>query len=114
MAKKPALVGRAQARRERPASKKPTVRPPGASRRPQRRTVHGVEFVDDYGWIKAANWQEVLREPRKLPGDIRKLLEAENLHTQAVLKPVQALRRSLVKEMRARIKEDDSSVPAPD
>ena len=89
-------------------------KPPVADVRPVARTCHGVEITDDYGWIKSDNWQEVLRDPKVLPKDIRKLLDAENRYTEAVLAPTKSLQRRLIKEMRGRIKEDDSEVPAPD
>ena len=71
-------------------------------------------MVDDYAWLKDANWQEVLRNPALLDPDIRAYLEAENRYTEAFLGPLQALQKTLVAEMRGRIKEDDSSVPQPD
>ena len=49
-----------------------------------------------------------------LPGDIRALLEAENAYADAVLAPTAELQRELVREMRARIKEDDSEPPQVD
>jgi oligopeptidase B len=88
--------------------------PPLAPRRPSQRTVHGVTLVDDYAWLKDPNWQEVLRNPALLVPDIRTHLEAENRYTEALLEPVQALQKTLVAEMRGRIKEDDSGVPQPD
>src|SRR3954467_10686468 len=88
--------------------------PPGAPRRSLRRTLHGVTVVDDYAWLKDANWQEVLRNPALLDPDIRAYREAENRYTEAFLDPLQALKQKLVAEMRGRIKEDDSSVPQPD
>ncbi len=49
------------------------------------------------------------------PGaDIRKYLEAENNYTESLLGHTAPLQKTLVKEMRGRIKEDDSSVPSPD
>ena len=92
----------------------PPVTPPAAPRRPSRRTLHGGELTDDYAWLKDANWQEVLRNPALLDAEIRAYLEAENRHTEAWLKPTQALQQTLVAEMRGRIKEDDASVPQPD
>ncbi|MBN9060886.1 MAG: S9 family peptidase [Rhizobiales bacterium 65-9] len=88
--------------------------PPAAERRPSSFTRHGLTVSDDYAWLKDANWREVLREPARLAPDIRAHLEAENAYTDSVLGGARALRRKLVKEMRARIKEDDSSPPAPD
>ncbi len=92
----------------------PTAAAPVAPRRPARRTVHGVELVDDYGWLRAGNWQEVLRDPVKLPADIAAYLRAENAYTESVLAPTRDLQAHLVKELRARIKEDDRQVPWPD
>ena len=87
---------------------------PVAPRRPSQRTLHGVTLTDDYAWLKDANWQEVLRNPALLDPDIRAYLEAENRYTEAFLAPTQALQKTLVAEMRGRIKEDDSGVPPPD
>jgi oligopeptidase B len=88
--------------------------PPVAPRRPHSFTTHGATIVDDYAWLKDANWQEVLRDPGVLEPDIRKYLEAENDYTESLLGHTSILQKTLVKEMRGRIKEDDSSVPAPD
>jgi oligopeptidase B len=101
---------------------KPTARnvattpeqPPLAAKRPSRRTLHGVTLEDDYAWLKDEKWQEVLRNPAVLDADIRSYLEAENRYTEALLAPAQALQKTLVAEMRGRIKEDDSGVPQPD
>ena len=81
--------------------------PPVAPRRPTQRTVHGITVVDDYAWLKDANWQEVLRNPALLDPDIRVYLEAENRYTEAFLGPLQGLQKTLIAEMRGRIKEDD-------
>jgi oligopeptidase B len=45
---------------------------------------------------------------------IRSHLEAENAYQEAAMADTQALRQALFAEMKARIKEDDSSVPSPD
>ena len=88
--------------------------PPIAPRRPSRRTLHGVAITDDYAWLKDENWQEVLRDPSVLDPDIRSYLEAENRYADAILGPTESLQKDLVREMRGRIKEDDSGVPVPD
>jgi oligopeptidase B len=87
---------------------------PVAEIRPYRFEVHGQTVTDDYAWLKAPNWREVLKDPAKLPADIRANLERENAYTAAALRGTGALRKRLVAEMRGRIKEDDSSVPEPD
>ena len=88
--------------------------PPRPERLPAARAAHGVEWIDDYAWLKAENWREVLRDPRRLPAPIRRHLEAENAYSARVLAPFKTLRRELVREMRARLKEDDSEAPQPD
>jgi oligopeptidase B len=87
---------------------------PVAPRRPHSFTTHGITLVDDYAWLKDAEWQEVLRDPEVLDADIREYLEAENDHTESLLGHTGGLQKTLVAEMRGRIKEDDSSVPSPD
>ena len=92
----------------------PDPKPPIAARKPVAATLHGIARSDDYAWLKDADWQRVMREPATLDPDIRAYLEAENAHTDAFLAPHEALREVLVAEMRGRMKEDDSSVPAAD
>jgi oligopeptidase B len=87
---------------------------PRAPRRPVTAVWHGTTLVDDYAWLKATNWQEVLRAPEKLDADIRAYLEAENAYADHALAPTVALQEALLAEMKARIKQDDSSVPSPD
>jgi oligopeptidase B len=94
--------------------KKSPLTPPVAPRRPHSFTTHGITLVDDYAWLKDENWQEVLRDPSILSADIRSYLEAENAYTESLLGHTISLQKQLVKEMRGRIKEDDSSVPSPD
>ena len=88
--------------------------PPRAARRPVELTAHGQHWTDDYAWIRADNWREVLADASTLPADIRALLEAENAYAEAMLHQTLDLQRKLKAEMRARIKEDDSEPPAPD
>ncbi len=94
--------------------KKSPAMPPVAPRRPHSFTRHGITIADDYAWLKDENWQEVLRDPSILNADIRTYLEAENEYTESRLGHTAALQKTLVKEMRSRIKEDDSTVPSPD
>ena len=88
--------------------------PPRAPRKPLTTAHHGVEIVDDYAWLRAPNWQEVMRDPSVLDAGIRAYLEAENAYTAHMLADTKALQEKLFAEMKGRIKEDDSSVPSPD
>ncbi len=82
--------------------------PPIAARRPHSFTAHGITIEDDYAWLKDPDYPEV-GDP-----DVLAYLEAENAYFEAVMAPRQPLVDRLYEEMKARIKEDESSVPQKD
>jgi oligopeptidase B len=90
------------------------ARVPRAARRPSVSSHHGIERVDDYAWLRADNWQAVMRDPALLAPGIRAYLEAENVYTKAMMADTKQLQAKLFAEMKGRIKEDDVGVPAPD
>ncbi len=90
------------------------ITPPRAEKRPRTTTWHGIELHDDYAWLRAENWREVMKDPASLPEDIRAWLEAENAYQAAMMADTEELQARLFAEMKGRIKPDDSSVPAPD
>lgn len=69
---------------------------------------------DPYSWLRDPNWQQVMRLPETLQQGIRQHLEAENSYTNSYLKTIDPLREELAAELKARIKEDDVSVPTND
>jgi len=87
---------------------------PLAEKRPATVTRHGLTVIDDYAWLKASNWQAVMRDPSLLDAQIRSYLEAENAYADAALTDTSDLQSRLFAEMKERIKEDDSTVPSPD
>jgi oligopeptidase B len=88
--------------------------PPLAIRKPVRLTAHGIERTDEYGWLRAENWRDVIRDPSLLPSDIRAYLEAENAYANTLHAPLKELRSKLVAEMKGRIPPAESGVPMPD
>ncbi|HZC36925.1 MAG TPA: S9 family peptidase, partial [Chthoniobacterales bacterium] len=74
--------------------------PPQAPQHPKVITQQGESRTDPFFWLR----------DKKNPETI-KYLEAENRYTDLMLKPVQALREKLYREMRGRIQETDLSVP---
>lgn len=88
--------------------------PPHAEEKPITTLRHGVEDIDPFHWLRADNWQEVMRKPDRLDKTIQHYLDAENSYLEAVMAPTRALQKKLFDEMKARIKEDDRSVPEPD
>ena len=73
---------------------------PSAPKRPQEITTHGDTRIDPWFWLRD------VEDPATL-----EYLRAENAHTEAVMAPEEELQERLFLEMRARIKEDDSTVP---
>ncbi|WEX07758.1 S9 family peptidase [Chelativorans sp. AA-79] len=92
----------------------PALPAPEAEKRPVTDTRHGFTRTDEYSWLRAENWQEVLRNPSSLAPGIRAHLEAENAYHEAMMEDTKALQKRLFAEMKGRIKEDESSVPMKD
>lgn len=88
--------------------------PPQATQKPVTIQAHGTTRVDEYAWLRADDWERVLRDTSLLPADIRAHLEAENAYTATVMAGSEALQEQLYAEMRGRVAEDDASVPVPD
>jgi oligopeptidase B len=77
---------------------KPT--PPLAARQRRETSIHGQVLADDYFWLRERDNPEVLA-----------YIEAENQYAVQVMADTVELQERLYAEMRARIKEDDDSVP---
>jgi oligopeptidase B len=82
--------------------------PPIAEQRPHQFERHGITIEDPWAWLRDAGYPEVT-DP-----DVLGYLEAENAYFEAVMAPHQPLVDRLFEEMRARIKEDDATVPQKD
>lgn len=89
--------------------------PPVAERRQHATTNHGITRQDPYHWLRADNWQEVMQDPSTLPADIRSYVEAENAYfAEAFETAHEALTDKIYREIRGRIKEDESGIPSAD
>jgi oligopeptidase B len=67
---------------------------PQAEQRPVKRTIHGVRLMDEYAWLKAENWQQVMRDPSQLDPAIRAHLEAENDYCERSLADTKGLQEN--------------------
>jgi oligopeptidase B len=76
--------------------------PPVAAQRPHDVVSANGTRNDPYYWLRD--------DTRKDP-DVLAYLDAENVYTAAIMKPAEATQQALIAEMRARIKEDDGTVP---
>jgi oligopeptidase B len=74
--------------------------PPVAKRVPHITEVNGHKMVDDYFWLRD-----------KPNPEVKAYLEAENVYTEAVMKPTEGFQKKLYGEMLGRIKETDVEVP---
>ncbi|WP_343561885.1 S9 family peptidase [Kiloniella sp. b19] len=90
------------------------VEPPVHERRDHWHELHGDRRHDPYAWLRAENWQEVMRDPSVLSGDIRAALEAENSYCKAALSETEGLQDGLYEELKNRLEPAESSLPVED
>ena len=86
----------------------PPITPPVAAKKPYSVTHHGITVTDDYAWLRDPGYPEV-DDPAVLAH-----LNAENAWFETRMAAQQGRIDQLFKEMRARIKEADKSVPQKD
>ena len=84
------------------------IQPPVAEKRPHSYTVHGITVEDPYDWLYDKSYPTVDDE------DVLNHLKAENAYFEAKMGGQAGFTEALFTEMRARIKEDDSTVPQKD
>ena len=82
--------------------------PPLAAKIPSSTTYHGITVTDDYAWLRDPGYPEVTDKA------VLDHLKAENAWFDARMASQQGRIDALFKEMRARIKEADKSVPQKD
>jgi oligopeptidase B len=109
-----AAAGPALARRSGAPMPQSAPVPPVAKKIPVTIEQLGRTRTDDYQWMKDENWQAVLRDPTLIKADVRQHLEEENAYREAMMAPTLPLQVTMFEEMKARIKQDDSSVPRAD
>ena len=73
-----------------PGTASPPVEPQ-AEQRPLERTLHDLRLIDEYAWLKAENWREVMRDPFQLDPAIRAYLQAENDYCERALADTKSL-----------------------
>jgi oligopeptidase B len=74
--------------------------PPKTLKKPVNTPYHGDSRVDEYAWLRNQDNPRVLSH-----------IKAENDYADAVMKPTTRLQKELYTEIRARMKENDMSVP---
>ncbi|PZT85346.1 MAG: S9 family peptidase, partial [Citromicrobium sp.] len=82
--------------------------PPVAEKRDHSYTHHGITIADPYHWLKDPGY------PTVDDADVLDYVKAENAWFEARMAPHKPLVEELFEEMKARIKEDESTVPQKD
>ena len=77
-----------------------TIKPPVAKKIPHQLEKHGDTRIDNYFWMKDREHPEVIKH-----------LNAENTYCDTETAHTKSFQKDLFEEMKARIKEDDESVP---
>lgn len=98
----------AQERTSEPVMTEPMKNPPIAEQRPHSYSRHGYTVSDPYHWLKDQSYPKVDDE------DVLAYLKQENLWFEQNMAGQKGLTEELFEEMKARIKEDESSVPQKD
>ena len=84
------------------------IQPPVAEKRPHTYTHHGITIEDPYDWLYDKSYPTIDDE------DVLNHVKAENAYFEAKMGAQAPFTEALFTEMRARIKEDDSTVPQKD
>ncbi len=84
---------------------------PQLVKKPENKSCHNVQWIDDYSWIHQKNILEVLKNSQKLNPEVRKYLEEENAFTEHHMSDTKKIQKDLFKEIKGRIKLDDESLP---
>ncbi|MEO9461614.1 MAG: S9 family peptidase [Marinomonas sp.] len=104
----PIIPAAAQDDKDTQLTKTAPTSPPIAEKREHTYTHHGITISDPYHWLKDQSYPVIDDE------DVLDYVKAENAWFEAKMEGQKALTDELFKEMKARIKEDDSSVPQKD
>ncbi len=93
---------------------RPAQPAPSPKARPHTQMRFGIEWTDDYAWMRDDNWQAVMQDPKTLNSDIRTHLETENTYTEEALTPLSDLKDLIFSEMKGRLEPTARGVPMPD
>lgn len=92
-------------------SDKKMIEVPKAKKIEEKLSIHGDTRVDNYFWMRLSDEQKEAKNPDKQTKDVLNYLNAENDYLKKTMAHTDALQDKLFKEITARIKQDDSSVP---
>ncbi|MEP6342489.1 MAG: S9 family peptidase [Maricaulaceae bacterium] len=91
-----------------------TAKAPKIAKKAKHIIQHGITRIDQYDWLRADNWQDVMQSPDRLSSNIRDMLVTENDYYETVTAPLLDLKEQIFEEMKGRIEPTETGVPTPD
>ena len=88
-----------------------SIKAPVAAKIPTEINTHGDVRIDNYFWMRLSDEQKNEKEKDSQTNDVLGYLNAENDYYNQITEHTKDFQTSLFEEMKARIKEDDESVP---
>ena len=85
--------------------------PPMAKKRPMKFSIHGDTRIDNYHWLRLTDEQKRASKKDSQTKEVLEYLQRENNYYKEHTKETLPFQENLFKEIKARIKEQDSSVP---
>ena len=85
------------------------MQPPKLEKRPKKHKFHTYVIEDNWNYLEE-DWQEIVKDTKKLPKKIADYIADENKYANEYLKDTQEIQDILWKIHRGRIKEDETSV----
>ncbi len=88
------------------------MKPPVAEKRPKTIEQQNTQRVDEYHWLRDANWHKFIEGHLDFADpSVKAYLEEEASYTQKCMEDTKELQRELYEEILGRIKEDDETYP---
>ena len=75
-----------------------------------KKKYHEIELSDEYSWIDQEDILEVLKDPNKLLTEVRDYIDKYNEITENYFKDVKDLQKKIFKEIKSKIKLEDTSL----
>ena len=71
---------------------------------------HDLNLIDEYAWVDQPNILEVLKDANKLDPEVKNYIKANNNITDQYFGDIKNLQKNLFKEIKSKIKLDDTSL----
>ncbi len=71
---------------------------------------HDISLIDEYAWVDQPNILDVLKDANKLDPEVKKYIEDNNKTTDKYFEDVKDLQNNLFKEIKSKIKLNDTSL----